>query len=79
MKIEMHRGTHHLAWQENGGDGYPKTDAYSEDREGDAAQAEQRFWGLVQNANVNWVKFWTIRRDGNYIFNAEFQKRTPRK
>lgn len=41
----------------------------------EAVKAKQSFYGYVQDATCNWVKFYTIRGDGRYIFNGEFQQR----
>jgi len=79
MKIEMQPGRHYVAHQTNGAtkDGSPVVLEFA--GEGAAASAHREFWGRVSDRQCNWVKFWTIRElDKAYLFNGEFQKRTPR-
>jgi len=43
--------------------------------EHEGARAKHTFFGYVQDSACNWVKFYTIRRDGAYVFNGDFQQR----
>lgn len=75
MKIDVQEGTHFVCVQL-----LSQAEAVVMKFEGDgnAAKAQQAFWGYVQDVTCNWVKFYTIRQNGSYLFNGEFQKRTAR-
>lgn len=62
---------HIIAWSRNGDEAPVMSQEFR-----DMHWAAQTFDALVDDPQTNWVKSFTIRANGQYLFNEEYQRRT---
>lgn len=68
----MTLATHHLVWHVNGSPGgAPLWRVHSH-----LPNAIEDFAHIAADPQCNWVKLYTVREDGRYLFEQEYQRRT---